>query len=137
MVSTPAAPRSWHNSKGSKNGRNDEIPTQQNNRSSQGAGQSHGAADEKAGRQKNRRQEKIGMIEQIALAVLSLTACALSQASSDSLRRYACLFGLASQPFWIHATWASQQYGMVVISALYCIVWGSAAVKYWLPKTIT
>lgn len=70
-------------------------------------------------------------IAQTAIAILSLTAVCLSQSRSIELQRRACLFGLASQPFWLYSTFAAGQWGMFVLSILYTVVWGNAVRWHW------
>lgn len=45
------------------------------------------------------------MIDQIAIALTGVVAIFLTQSSNPEHRRYACLFGMASQPFWFYAAW--------------------------------
>ena len=55
------------------------------------------------------------MIEQLAIAMTGVTAIWLSQSKSQKARRFACLFGLAGQPFWFWAAISAQQWGIVVL----------------------
>lgn len=73
-------------------------------------------------------------IAQTAIAILSLTAVCLSQSRSIELQRYACLFGLASQPFWLYSTLIAGQWGMLILSALYTAVWGNAVRRHWVVE---
>jgi hypothetical protein len=63
------------------------------------------------------------MIEQIAIGLFGVTAVFLSQSPRANTRRYACLFGLASQPFWFYATYKAQQWGIFGLSVLYAASW--------------
>lgn len=71
------------------------------------------------------------MIEQAAIAGLGLTAVALSQARQDRARRWAPIFGLASQPFWIYATGSTQQWGMFWLRCAYTVVWCIGIRNQW------
>lgn len=65
---------------------------------------------------------------QVLLAALSLTAIAFI-ASIGPLHRWGFVVGLASQPFWILATWRARNpggerpWGMFVLSCCYVFVW--------------
>ncbi len=65
---------------------------------------------------------------QFAIALLSLAAIAMI-ATSGSLHRWGFVVGLASQPFWIVATWRARNpyggrlWGMFVLSCCYVFVW--------------
>ncbi|CAB3742705.1 hypothetical protein LMG24238_06926 [Paraburkholderia sediminicola] len=72
------------------------------------------------------------MIEQIAIGVLGAGAAFLSQDTKPERRRFACLFGLAGQPFWFYTTYQSQQWGMFALSILYAIAWVRGFATHWL-----
>lgn len=72
------------------------------------------------------------MIDQIAIAVTGLTAVFLSQTKSENTRKYACLFGLAGQPFWFYATYTAEQWGIFVLCFFYTISWANGLRNYWL-----
>lgn len=38
-------------------------------------------------------------------------------------RLWGCIIGLMGQPFWLWATWESQQWGMFVLSVWYTYSW--------------
>jgi hypothetical protein len=46
-------------------------------------------------------------------------------------RRWAPLFGLAGQPFWIYATATSGQLGMLIVSCAYTVIWIVGAWRQW------
>ena len=72
------------------------------------------------------------MIEQIAIGVLGAGAAFLSQDPDEARRRFACLFGLAAQPFWFYCTWQAGQWGMFALSVLYAIAWSRGFATQWL-----
>lgn len=72
------------------------------------------------------------MFEQLAIGLCGVTAVFLSQDARLSRRRYACLFGLASQPFWFYATWKAQQWGIFALSFLYAFSWMRGFVQHWI-----
>jgi hypothetical protein len=56
------------------------------------------------------------------IAVLSLAAIVML-VSGGSWHRWGSVVGLASQPFWIFATWRARRWGMFVVSCAYVFVW--------------
>lgn len=77
------------------------------------------------------------MWDQIAIAVFGVTAVYLTQVDNKHLNRYACLFGLAAQPFWFYASAQTQQWGIFAISMLYTLVWFKGFMRYWLQAPPT
>ncbi|MFM0270128.1 hypothetical protein PQQ59_06055 [Paraburkholderia aspalathi] len=72
------------------------------------------------------------MIEQIAIGVLGAVAAFLSQDPNAGRRRFACLFGLAGQPFWFIETWRAGEWGMFALSILWAFAWSRGFATYWL-----
>ena len=74
------------------------------------------------------------MIEQIILGLTSAIAIYLSQ-SKNQYTKYACLFGMAGQPFWFYAAYKAEQWGILVLCFFYAFAWGQGIKTYWLtPK---
>lgn len=77
--------------------------------------------------------------DQVALAILSVIAVALTQ-GPDRYHRWAPLFGLASQPFWLYSTYTSGLFGIFCLSVLYTLIWMYGAwtnwVAPWLAKSL-
>ena len=74
------------------------------------------------------------MIEQIMIAVFGLTAVFMSQTKSKKLNKLACLFGMASQPFWIYSTFTNELWGMLVLTMFYTFAWGMGIYNNWIKK---
>ena len=72
------------------------------------------------------------MIEQIGIMCTGVVAVWLSQDSRESWRRYACLFGMAGQPFWIMAAYGAEQWGILVMTMLYTYSWARGVWNNWL-----
>lgn len=72
------------------------------------------------------------MIAQIGIAVFGVIAVWLSQAPNESQRRYACLFGMASQPFWFYSTYSAEQWGIFGLCVLYAASWLRGFHQHWL-----
>lgn len=74
------------------------------------------------------------MIDQIAIAFTGVIATFLTQSKYESRRRFACLFGLASQPFWIYAAVTAEQWGIFALCFLYTWAWLKGVRMHWLSK---
>jgi hypothetical protein len=75
------------------------------------------------------------MISQLALGILGVIAIYLSQDSRVSVRRFACLFGLAAQPFWFYATYVAEQWGIFALCALYTLSWLKGVRTHWMKPS--
>ena len=71
------------------------------------------------------------MTMQLGIVIFGLAAIALTQSSSSERRRWAPIFGLAGQPFWLYATFTEHQPGMFVVSCAYTAVWAVGAWRQW------
>jgi len=74
------------------------------------------------------------MIEQIAIFITGISAVWLSQDEKSVRRKYACLFGLASQPFWFYASYKASQWGVLTLSFFYTIAWAKGFYVYWIKR---
>jgi len=74
------------------------------------------------------------MFSQIFIALFGCTAVALTQSSSPVFNRWACIFGLLGQPFWMYATYSSEQWGMFGITFVYTWAWWIGFRRHWLAK---
>uniref|UniRef100_A0A1A7GEJ3 Uncharacterized protein n=1 Tax=biofilter metagenome TaxID=1070537 RepID=A0A1A7GEJ3_9ZZZZ len=70
--------------------------------------------------------------DQIAIALLGALAAWLSQARTDSARRWAPVFGMLGQPFWFYASWQADQWGIFAVSVLYALAWMKGLWVYWI-----
>lgn len=74
-------------------------------------------------------------MEQIAIAMTGVVAIWLSQDARESWRRWACLFGIAGQPFWFYAAYTAEQWGIFAMCFLYSYAWLKGVRNNWLkPK---
>ena len=71
------------------------------------------------------------MTEQIIIATLGAAAAYLSQHPKQSWQRWACIVGLLVAPFWIHATYIADQWGMFAASWLFAAAWVRGVRTYW------
>lgn len=71
-------------------------------------------------------------MDQLAIALTGAIAIWLSQDSRESWRRYACLLGLAGQPFWFYATYTAEQWGIFALCTLYLASWLRGVWNHWI-----
>lgn len=71
------------------------------------------------------------MITQLGIAILGTLAMFLTQQSNVMLKKYACLFGLASQPFFLYSTFTSALWGLFFVSIVATGVWMLGLYNYW------
>jgi hypothetical protein len=69
---------------------------------------------------------------QVGILAFGVTAVWCSQSPDPEVVRRACLFGLASQPFWVYTTIKSRQFGALLLTAIYAASWARGVNTYWL-----
>ena len=74
------------------------------------------------------------VIEQALIGLCGALAVFLSQDSRARWRRWACIFGLAAQPFWFDMAWRAHQYGVLALSLVYAASWGRGLAVNWLMR---
>ena len=67
---------------------------------------------------------------QIMIAALTIPALWLV-ARQDHWRRYGFPIGLASQPFWLWATWNAGDWGMLTVAVFTTWTWGYGVWTHW------
>lgn len=72
------------------------------------------------------------MIAQLGIALLGVTAIWLSQSANEHRRKFACLFGLAGQPFWFWSAITAEQWGILVLCCFYTVAWARGVKTNWL-----
>ena len=75
-------------------------------------------------------------MEQILIAFTGVVAIFLSQQSNEKLKKYACLFGMAGQPFWFYSAYTNEQWGIFVLCVFYAYSWGLGIKNNWLKKAV-
>lgn len=73
-------------------------------------------------------------MEQLGIVIFGVTAVWLTQQRRVEWRRYACLFGMAGQPFWFYAAWKAGQPGIAAIVAVYTYLWGLGIYNNWIKR---
>ena len=77
------------------------------------------------------------MIAQFAIALLGVTAIFLSQSGNHQQRKFACLFGLAGQPFWFWSAIIAEQWGIVLLCCFYTVAWARGVKSNWLSGGVS
>ena len=72
------------------------------------------------------------MLVQLLLAVTGVVAILLTQSTRSDRRKYACLFGLAGQPFWFYSAYTADQWGIFVLCIFYTYAWLTGLRNHWL-----
>lgn len=73
-------------------------------------------------------------MDQIAIALTGVVAIWLTQQSNEGWKRYACLFGLAGQPFWFYAAYSAEQWGILILTLFYTYSWILGIKNNWLVR---
>jgi hypothetical protein len=76
------------------------------------------------------------ILTQIGIALCGVTAVFLSQDQRPQRQRWACVVGLAGQPFWFVETITSQQWGLVALTVLYTWSWWRGFRRHWLQQAV-
>jgi len=74
------------------------------------------------------------MIDQVGIAFTGVVAIFLTQSKHESRRRYACLFGIAAQPFWLYSAYQASQWGILFMSFFYGWAWLKGVHMHWFTK---
>jgi len=72
------------------------------------------------------------MIDQAVIAVCGCATVYLSQSRRHDTQRWACIFGVVAQPFWLWSTWHAGQWGMFALSLVYTAGWLRGIHNFWL-----
>jgi len=73
-------------------------------------------------------------MEQIFIAFTGVTAIWLTQQKKEEWKKYACLFGLAGQPFWFYSAYTSESWGIFTLVLFYTYFWLLGVKNNWLNK---
>ncbi len=75
-------------------------------------------------------------MEQILIAFTGVTAIWLTQQSKEEWKKYACLFGVAGQPFWSYSAYSAEQWGIFALCIFYTYSWCLGVKNNWLTKAV-
>ena len=74
------------------------------------------------------------VLVQILLAILSLAAIWLAMDDDERKQKWAPIFGLASQPFWIYTSFVTGAWGIFALSFAYTFVWMKGIYTHWIKE---
>ncbi|GGY78953.1 hypothetical protein GCM10011613_24660 [Cellvibrio zantedeschiae] len=72
------------------------------------------------------------MFAQFIIAITGVAAIFLSQTEKMELRKYACIFGLAGQPFWFYESFNAEKWGIFGLTFAYTAAWVKGIHLYWI-----
>lgn len=75
-----------------------------------------------------RRGDRVDALLQVAIGIFTITSLMLLTADSPAAR-WGHVIGLASQPFYIAATWRARQWGMFFVAVTLLGVWSRGIVN--------
>lgn len=67
----------------------------------------------------------------VFISLLSLASISLAYYKPVDLRKYACLFGLAAQPFWVAHVVMSEAWGILPLTPAYALLYLLAVREHW------
>lgn len=74
-------------------------------------------------------------MEQLAIAFTGVIAIYLTQQSNEKLKKFACIFGIAGQPFWFYSAYNNELWGMFLLCIFYTYSWIVGIKNNWIkPK---
>ncbi len=76
------------------------------------------------------------MISQIGIVFFGVLAAWLTQQANENRKKYACIFGLISQPFWFYSAIETNQWGIFLLSIIYTGVWLIGLKNYWVKPVV-
>lgn len=71
------------------------------------------------------------MIEQAIIAICGALSIWCVSSPHARTRGWGAIIGLCAQPFWLYATWQSEQWGMFTLSLIYTAGWARGVHTYW------
>lgn len=71
-------------------------------------------------------------MDQWFLAIFTCTSIWLANDKSDDTRKFACWFGLLSQPFWFYSAITTMQFGVLFVNFVITFTWLRGVYNFWL-----
>ncbi len=74
-------------------------------------------------------------MDQVLITITGAIAIWLTQQNKhEDWKKYACVFGLLGQPFWLYATYTTAQWGIFVLTIFYTYVWILGFYNHWIKE---
>ena len=70
-------------------------------------------------------------MDQVVLLFTGAVAIWLSQNERHAWRKWACIFGLAGQPFWFYSSYMAEQWGIFALCFAYTYAWYKGFRIHW------
>ena len=74
----------------------------------------------------------LDVISQAAILMTCMSSIMLVNDPRPRVQRFACIFGLISEPFWYYTTITHHQWGLFAASIVYTFAWGRGFFNNWL-----
>ncbi|MCK4814714.1 hypothetical protein KA005_03005 [bacterium] len=71
-------------------------------------------------------------MDQVFIALTGAVAIWLTQQKREGWKKYACLFGIAGQPFWFYSAYMTEQWGILALTFVYTYSWFVGLRSNWL-----
>ena len=75
------------------------------------------------------------MIEQVMIGLTGVVAIWITQQGNLNIKKYACLFGIAGQPFWFYSAYQSEQWGIFILCMFYSYSWCVGVNNNWIKPS--
>ncbi len=70
-------------------------------------------------------------MEQLAIVLTGCVAVWLANDPREARRKWACVFGLAGQPFWFYSAFVAEQWGIFLLTFVYTAAWARGVYNNW------
>lgn len=74
-------------------------------------------------------------MDQLAIALTGSIAIWLVNDQREPWRKWASVFGLAGQPFWVYSAFIAEQWGVLALTAIYTVAWARGFRNAWLQPS--
>jgi hypothetical protein len=72
--------------------------------------------------------EMIEIVSQVMIAICGISSCWLT---ATDRAKYACVWGLCAEPFWIYTSINNKQWGILVLAFVYAYMWSYGIYYHW------
>jgi hypothetical protein len=74
------------------------------------------------------------VVAQVGIALTGATAIFVVGLKEPRRRRWGFVLGVCGQPFWIYTTWNHEQWGILLLTAVYTYSWINGLRNHWVHK---
>lgn len=74
----------------------------------------------------------MNIVSQVAIALFGTSAIFVVGSRRLSVRRWAYVLGLLSQPFWFYTTYTHRQWGIFALCFVYALSWVRGFYNHWI-----